>query len=308
MARKSLPRPAPAGDTLIAEQPSLASAANQLSAHSAAIAERFGDGLPYDRARIVNEARFYMAQSAEAMLEAGKRLVLLKENEPHGEFTRIVEEQLGLAPQVARRMMQASVKFLGPDFGGAKRSTLSVLGKSKLYELMVLDDDELDALADGGTVVGLEQDDIDRMTARELRLALRDARANATAQARVMTDKNAKLDELAAALASRAQQIESAPPDPAGERLRAEASTLAFEAEAALRGNLRNALRSMTAHAQAHGAAHGDFMAGLLCQIESALGELRDEFDLKRAPGGEAAPDWLSVPPPLAAALEATES
>ncbi len=33
---------------------------------------RFGDGLPYERERIVHEARFYMAQSAEAMLEAGR--------------------------------------------------------------------------------------------------------------------------------------------------------------------------------------------------------------------------------------------
>ena len=40
-----------------------------------------------------------------------KRLVILKENEPHGDFTNILENDLGLAPQVARRMMQASVKF-----------------------------------------------------------------------------------------------------------------------------------------------------------------------------------------------------
>ena len=28
------------------------------------------------------------------MLEAGKRLIILKENEPHGDFVGIVEEQL----------------------------------------------------------------------------------------------------------------------------------------------------------------------------------------------------------------------
>lgn len=47
------------------------------------------------------------------MLEAGKRLVILKENEPHGDFINILENDLGLEPRVARRMMQASVKFLG---------------------------------------------------------------------------------------------------------------------------------------------------------------------------------------------------
>ncbi|EAW9081733.1 DUF3102 domain-containing protein, partial [Salmonella enterica] len=141
---------------------------NEISQHRVAIMEQFGEGLPYDRSRIVHETKFYMAQSAEAMLEAGKRLVILKENEPHGEFTDILENDIGLAPQVARRMMQASIKFLGSDNETSKRSTLSVLGKGKLYELMVLDDEDLDSLADGGTVAGATLDDIDRMSVREL--------------------------------------------------------------------------------------------------------------------------------------------
>lgn len=144
---------------------------NAMTQHRMEIMQQFGDGLPYERERIVHEARFYMAQSAESMLEAGKRLIILKENEPHGDFTNILENDLGLAPQVARRMMQASVKFLGNGDEQPKRSALSVLGKTKLYELMVLDDEELDALADGGTVAGATLDDIDRMTSRELKAA-----------------------------------------------------------------------------------------------------------------------------------------
>jgi len=171
-------------------------AVNELAAHSAAISKQFGDGLPYDRERTVNEARFYMAQSAEAMLEAGKRLVLIKENEPHGEFTRIVEERIGIEERVARRMMQASVKFLGADLAGAKRSALSVLGKTKLYELMVLDDEDLDELAEGGTVVGLVKDDIDRMTSRELRKKLRETEANYESQGELIAAKDSKINEL----------------------------------------------------------------------------------------------------------------
>ncbi|HGJ5877614.1 MAG TPA: DUF3102 domain-containing protein, partial [Arsenophonus nasoniae] len=111
---------------------------------------RFGDGLPYERERIVHEARFYMAQSAEAMLEAGKRLIIIKENEPHGEFTKIVTEQLGLAERTARRMMEASLKYLSPQLMG-KRPTLAGLGKAKLFELMTQDDEDLAELAEGGT-------------------------------------------------------------------------------------------------------------------------------------------------------------
>ncbi|OZO67047.1 DUF3102 domain-containing protein, partial [Escherichia coli] len=98
---------------------------NAMSEHRLEIMQQFGDGLPYERDRIVHETRFYMAQSAEAMLEAGKRLVILKENEPYGDFTNILENDLGLAPQVARRMMQASVKFLGNGDDQPKRSALS---------------------------------------------------------------------------------------------------------------------------------------------------------------------------------------
>lgn len=57
---------------------------------------------------------------------------------------------------------------------------------------MVLDDEELDALADGGTVAGATLDDIDRMTSRELKAALREARETNAAQQRVLADKNEK--------------------------------------------------------------------------------------------------------------------
>ena len=48
--------------------------ASQLAPALIEIDQKFSDGLPYDQNRIINECRFYMAQSAEAMLEAGKRL------------------------------------------------------------------------------------------------------------------------------------------------------------------------------------------------------------------------------------------
>ncbi|EPV0536254.1 DUF3102 domain-containing protein, partial [Pseudomonas aeruginosa] len=118
------------------ELPELDSAAiNQniatMTEHSAEVMAQFGDGLPYDRIRVVNEARFYMAQSAEAMLEAGKRLIVLKEHEPHGEFEQLLREQLGIPERTAQRMMQASLRFLSPKLQ-AKAPTLALLGKSKL--------------------------------------------------------------------------------------------------------------------------------------------------------------------------------
>jgi hypothetical protein len=131
---------------------------------------------PYDQRRVINECRFYMGQSAEAMLQAGERLIQLKEHEPHGEFVRIVENDLGLPIRTAQRMMASSLKFQTPQLA-SKAPTLAPLGKSKLFELLTEDDDELAALAEGGTLAGLTLDDVERMSVRELRQALREAKA-----------------------------------------------------------------------------------------------------------------------------------
>lgn len=91
--------------------------------------------------------------------------------------------------------MKASVKYLSPALA-SKSTTLSTLGKSKLFELMAQDDEDLAALTDGGTVAGLTLDDIDVMSVRELRKALREANEEASAKDRLLADKNQKLDEL----------------------------------------------------------------------------------------------------------------
>ncbi len=54
---------------------------------------------------------------------------------------------------------------------------------------MTEDDEDLVELADGGTIAGMSLDDIDRMTSRELKAALREARETNAAQQRVLADK-----------------------------------------------------------------------------------------------------------------------
>ncbi|EMX9224518.1 DUF3102 domain-containing protein [Citrobacter koseri] len=271
---------------------------NAMTEHRLEIMQQFGDGLPYERDRIVHETRFYMAQSAEAMLEAGKRLVILKENEPHGDFINILENDLGLEPRVARRMMQASVKFLGNGDQSSKRTALTVLGKTKLYELMVLDDEELDALADGGTVAGATLDDIDRMTSRELKAALREARETNAAQQRVLADKNEKIDSLSTKLEKKSR-IQPPKPDEEVKKLRAEVTALAVEAESAIAVQLSSAFETLCAYcAENMIDTPRDFMAGLVCQLESTARSLRSTFDLPDEPTGNAAPSWLTDPTP----------
>lgn len=152
----------------------------------------YGDGLPYDSGRLIHETQFYLQQSADAMLEAGKRLILLKEHEQHGMFIKALD-QIGLAPRAAQKMMQAAVKF-------SNAPALAHLGKTKLLELMAEDDADLEALAEGSTLAGHTLDEIERMTTRELKEALRKERAKSEEERetyeQLLDKKNQKVDEL----------------------------------------------------------------------------------------------------------------
>lgn len=277
---------------------------NAMTQHRMEIMQQFGDGLPYERDRVVHEARFYMAQSAEAMLEAGKRLIILKENEPHGEFIKILESELGLAYRTSVRMMQASTKYLSPALK-PNVPTLAHLGKAKLFELMTEDDEELAELADGGTVAGLTLDDVDRMSVRELRQALREARETNAAQQRVLADKNEKIDSLSTRLEKKSR-IQPPEPDEEVKKLRAEVTALAVEAESAIAVRLSSAFETLCAYcAENMIDTPRDFMAGLVCQLESTARSLRSTFDLPDEPTGNAAPSWLTEPMPQINGLEA---
>ncbi|HDJ1974939.1 TPA: DUF3102 domain-containing protein [Salmonella enterica subsp. enterica] len=277
---------------------------NAMTQHRMEIMQQFGDGLPYERDRVVHEARFYMAQSAEAMLEAGKRLIILKENEPHGEFIKILESELGLAYRTSVRMMQASTKYLSPALK-PNVPTLAHLGKAKLFELMTEDDEELAELADGGTVAGLTLDDVDRMSVRELRQALREARETNAAQQRVLADKNEKIDSLSTRLEKKSR-IQPPEPDEEVKKLRAEVTALAVEAESAIAVRLSSAFETLCAYcAENMIDTPRDFMAGLVCQLESTARSLRSTFDLPDEPTGNAAPSWLTEPTPQINGLEA---
>ncbi len=197
MARRPAPAPEAVADGTTTEI--LAAKGTALAQHasiSTELSTLFADGDPYERNRVIGQARVLMAASSEAMLELGKCLIQIKENEPHGTFTEIVTERLGIPERTARRFMSAAVKFLAP---GRKTATLAVLGKSKLFELMDESGEDLDALAEGGTVAGLELDEIQAMSARELRAALLEERKKAAAKDRVIASKDAKLNKLAEA-------------------------------------------------------------------------------------------------------------
>ncbi|HTF98649.1 MAG TPA: DUF3102 domain-containing protein [Cellvibrio sp.] len=282
MARKKIEDPTVViehGEIAPAITQQLTETSAQMSEHSLHIMNTYGEGLPYDRSRVVHEARFYMAQSAEAMLEAGKRLVILKEHEPHGDFAHIIEEQLGLETRIAQKMMQAAVKFLSPRLE-SKAKSISHLGKTKLYELMLLDDEQIENLTEGGTIAGMDLDEIDRMSSRELRKALRDARENITTKSEVIAGKMEKIDELQTKL----RKIRNVSPDAQLMQARKEVAALESEVEERIRVQLRSAFNQLQELADTTGSKdHTDFVASQLDLLDRALLQIRTELGIERS-------------------------
>lgn len=164
---------------------------NELAVMNAEAMERAGDmatTIGYEGALTVgaleDEIRFYQRQTAEACFELGKRLLVLKELAPHGEFEQRLE-LLGIERRSAQRFMAVSRKFAN----ATAPSLLKVVGtQTKMLELLVLDDSELSALESGETVRGVSLDDIETMSYRELKAALREKQANEVAADKVMAD------------------------------------------------------------------------------------------------------------------------
>jgi hypothetical protein len=139
-----------------------------------------------------DEIRFYQARSVEAVLELGKRLIILKELTPFGEFERRAE-LLGFSKRMYQQFMSATLKFSNAQSTALLKSAGT---QTKLLELLVLDDGEIAALADGESARGLKLDDIETMSVRELKAALRAAQADATATDRVLEEKSKSITKL----------------------------------------------------------------------------------------------------------------
>ncbi|MCB1909959.1 MAG: hypothetical protein KDH15_21570 [Rhodocyclaceae bacterium] len=161
-----------------------------------AVALQVGYLLPADCADpdlIQRDIAANMRRSVEAVLEVGRGLIVLKEASPYGTFIPRLEA-LGIEQSVARRLMQSAHKFSNRALTHDLKKAIG--NQQKLFELLILDDDQIDELCETGETLGLALDEIDRMGTSELRRKLREARADAEAKDKLLSDKNAKLDAL----------------------------------------------------------------------------------------------------------------
>lgn len=174
----------------------------QANANIQALATQLGYEGSLTVGALEDEIRFYQRRTVEAALELGKRLLLLKEVTPHGDFQQRLG-LLGFGYDTANRFMKAALKT-------SKSRNLRLLAQevdstSKFLELITLDDEELTELTEGGSARGITLDNISTMSVTELRKALRDAKADTEAKDALLAKKDEKINNLDAELTKRTQ-------------------------------------------------------------------------------------------------------
>ncbi|WP_368921835.1 hypothetical protein [Comamonas aquatica] len=271
MARNQTPAPeskeVPANEAVIAAE---VHAANQLAAmtieanaQASAMAKELGYQGALTVGALEDEIRFYQRRSVEAVLECGKRLLLLREVTPRGDFDARIE-LLGFSRRSAYRFMQAATKI-------SKSANLALLSTqvksaSAFLELVTHDDDVLENLA--------EMDDIDRLPASELRKRLREAVEEKKATDQLVAKKNQQIDKLE----REKERIARLAPDEVLAEVKTEATRIATDALGSIRGGVRQALVKLKELPE--GGAQTAFAAGLLGELQAEINALREEFGL----------------------------
>lgn len=242
---------------------------NQMSDHSQQVMAQFGDGeTHFDQFRYEHKVKEALDHSARSMIDAGRGLIVIKEHVQHGDWLGSLD-RIGIPPRTAQKFMQAAAKFLSSP--GSKKLLDIVNGRSKVLELMMLDEDELEQLGDGKTVVGINLDDVDRMSCTELRAALRKAREEHEDQQRVMEDKNKKIDEQS----KKINRIRRQEPDETVTQMRTEISAMQSNIEHDIRTNLFNAINELQTQ---EGDDHNAFIESQLKLLADAVAHLQESF------------------------------
>ncbi|WP_166525102.1 DUF3102 domain-containing protein [Caproicibacter fermentans] len=148
--------------------------------------------------RITMEINFYKAQTAQNIIEIGKRLIEAKQQLPHGEWLPWLRDQIQFSEVSAQRFMRIAQEF-------SNTSTVTDLPYTKLLALLQVPEDDRDDFIQTTHLVKGEEKTVSEMSKRELEQAIkeRDEARNAAAQAR---ERESKADREAAAAREKSRQ------------------------------------------------------------------------------------------------------
>jgi hypothetical protein len=129
----------------------------------------FSDGMPYNRERVIQEAKFCLQVEIAARFEVGRRLLLLKENEGVHTCALILDEHFpGLSRRSAFNYMLFAKK--AADLPKFRAWAEGKDNYSKALALMTeLSEADLADFESEQSLLGLPKDKLDRLSVRELK-------------------------------------------------------------------------------------------------------------------------------------------
>jgi hypothetical protein len=263
---------------------------HEANQNAIAVARQLGYDGTLSVGALEDEIRFYQRRSVEACIELGKRLLVLKELTPHGEFQQRIE-LLGIGYQTGKKFMAATMKFSK----GYSNTLLAAGTQTKMLELLVLDDGEIEALESGESVRGVTLDKIETMSVSELKKALRDANERIEAKDSVIKDKSAKIDDQAETIAKLATKKQKADAEPVSvDQALIDARNNLQITAIAIKMDVMSRLTRQTSDLLALDKNQRDYVAGLIIEVKNELDIVIGDFGIPTVLGEEnLVPEWM---------------
>lgn len=133
------------------------------------------------------EVKFYLKQTAQNIIEVGKRLIQAKALLPHGEFGNWLKNNFGLSHNAANKFMKCAERF-------SNCSTSNILNQSQMFELLALPADETEAFIEEKAAAGTPVED---MTVKNLRAEIQQWKSRAEVNANAADEKDRRISQLA---------------------------------------------------------------------------------------------------------------
>lgn len=127
--------------------------------------------------QITLEINFYKEQTAQNIIEIGKRLIEAKQQLPHGEWQSWLQDKVEFTVKTAQRFMKVAREFSKTTpvsfLGSSNPAPMQDLPYSKLLAILQVPEDEREEFLQASHLVNGEEKTVDEMSRRELQAAIK---------------------------------------------------------------------------------------------------------------------------------------
>ncbi len=236
--------------------------------------------LPYNRDSYISQVRFLLKQTAESILAIGRMLLVIKEEEGHGNFQKIIVEEIGLGIESARRFMNAALKaekYPSIEFQRFEKV-------STVYALLEAPEEVLQELDEKGVLAGANEEDLYSMPHKQMVALLKKLQSDVAA---VVKEETKALQTEKKALIKELDRLRAFDPENRGGDL--SWCEEQYEAVAGMLDEVDTAIRKIAFDERLHEAP--DIQAkilGIIERMKARVQDISDDFDAFIAEGAEA--------------------